>query len=889
MSNLIKKIRTQSGDAQIDYEALANLPTSDKTLTQEGSFADAKEVGDRLSSFSDDIANKEESGTAESKVSAHNTSTDAHNDIRLLIQNLVNTVTTLLDSDDETLDQTSEIVAYIKSNKSLIDAITTSKVSVTDIIDNLTTNVANKPLSASQGVKLKALIDAIIVPTKLSELENDSGYANATDIPDKLPNPQKLTFTGAVTAEYDGSGAVTVTIPEGSDGSGSGIDGGETDPTVPAWAKEPTKPTYTAQEVGALPAGTKIPSKTSDLQNDSGFLTKHQDLSGYALKSEVPKFASDVGADASGTAENKVSAHNTATDAHNDIRLLVQGLTERLNTLADSDDETLDRMSEIVSYIKYDRSMINGIDTNKVDVSDIVNNLTSNNTNKPLSAKQGRVLKTLIDAITIPEKLPNPNALSIAVNGTTKTYDGSEVVTIDIPSGSADNNRDTNHYYVTPEQFGAVGDGTNDDTNAINQSLASGKPVYFSAKTYKVSSSLTLQTGTRMYGNGAKIFFVPKTELYFGLHLLNISDVLIKDFYFDSERTQTGWAPAGHTRNDLSTSLVDCICIQNSKDIIIENCNFNNMESDFWMQNATAGYLSGNIIIRNWYSRNSSMPLFANNSTNVIIENANVEPANIGGDGDHIIYISDGCNHWKINDFTFTAPDDTYGALCTVHGSTEYEGNVIIDNCKFVGKDKVLFYSYVTGEIKIRNSILETTESLIGGSFFGNYIIENSDITCGNLSATSNDSENGNYKIGIKINNCNLECLWEVLAITNGTFIFSNSNIKFSTFFINCRANGKKANVEINRCTIEKTGTTVYFIAVRSSKYAFKITHTTFISNTSNTQLMYIAGSDITSLSEYILCGVIVLSTVSNSSISMFSGYSGTLDAKMSGCFYGQE
>lgn len=39
-------------------------------------------------------------------------------------------------------------------------------------------------------------------------------------IPDKLPNPQKLTFTGAVTAEYDGSGAVTVTIPEGSGGSG---------------------------------------------------------------------------------------------------------------------------------------------------------------------------------------------------------------------------------------------------------------------------------------------------------------------------------------------------------------------------------------------------------------------------------------------------------------------------------------------------------------------------------------------------------------------------------------------------------------------------------------------------------------------------------------------
>lgn len=47
----------------------------------------------------------------------------------------------------------------------------------------------------------------------------------------------------------------------------------ETDPTVPAWAKASTKPTYTASEVGALPSTTTIPSKTSDLTNDSGFIT----------------------------------------------------------------------------------------------------------------------------------------------------------------------------------------------------------------------------------------------------------------------------------------------------------------------------------------------------------------------------------------------------------------------------------------------------------------------------------------------------------------------------------------------------------------------------------------------------------------------------------------
>lgn len=47
----------------------------------------------------------------------------------------------------------------------------------------------------------------------------------------------------------------------------------ETDPTVPQWAKASTKPNYTAVEVGALPADTHIPSTTAELTNDAGFIT----------------------------------------------------------------------------------------------------------------------------------------------------------------------------------------------------------------------------------------------------------------------------------------------------------------------------------------------------------------------------------------------------------------------------------------------------------------------------------------------------------------------------------------------------------------------------------------------------------------------------------------
>ena len=51
----------------------------------------------------------------------------------------------------------------------------------------------------------------------------------------------------------------------------------ETDPTVPAWAKAATKPTYTASEVGALPNTTVIPDALSDLADDASHRTVTDD------------------------------------------------------------------------------------------------------------------------------------------------------------------------------------------------------------------------------------------------------------------------------------------------------------------------------------------------------------------------------------------------------------------------------------------------------------------------------------------------------------------------------------------------------------------------------------------------------------------------------------
>lgn len=142
----------------------------------------------------------------------------------------------------------------------------------------------------------------VTVPTDVSDLVNDAGYLT-TETDPTVPSWAKQSTKPSYTATEVGALPDDTFIPTNVSDlvNDEGYISSETDPTVPLWAKAPTKPSYSASEVGALPASTVIPSKTSDLTNDSGFITGYTEtdptVPAWAKAASKPTYtASEVGA-----------------------------------------------------------------------------------------------------------------------------------------------------------------------------------------------------------------------------------------------------------------------------------------------------------------------------------------------------------------------------------------------------------------------------------------------------------------------------------------------------------------------------------------------------------------------------------------------------------------
>lgn len=147
----------------------------------------------------------------------------------------------------------------------------------------------------------------ITVPTAVTDLSDAGDYATKNYVDTNGGKIDTISVNGSTQTITNKNVDITMPTKVSDLTNDSGFLAQETDPTVPAWAKAASKPSYTAQEVGALPSDTAIPSKTSDLTNDSGFQANvlegikvngsAQTITGKNVDISVPTKVSDLSND----------------------------------------------------------------------------------------------------------------------------------------------------------------------------------------------------------------------------------------------------------------------------------------------------------------------------------------------------------------------------------------------------------------------------------------------------------------------------------------------------------------------------------------------------------------------------------------------------------------
>ena len=142
--------------------------------------------------------------------------------------------------------------------------------------------------------------------------------------------------------------------------------------------------------------------------------------------------------------------------------------------------------------------------------------------------------------------------------------------------------------YVTPEMFGAYGDGVNDhnDSDAIQYAINTGKTVEFAPKTY-ICYSLTVSTPAVLHGNGATL---KRPELDIAPYNMTVAqmkwirtiavseDCTIDGLTFDNNCFTMWQVSDGYAQEQSSSVFVS----NDTKKIKfnIDNCHFKNSASD---------------------------------------------------------------------------------------------------------------------------------------------------------------------------------------------------------------------------------------------------------------------------------------------------------------------
>ena len=222
--------------------------------------------------------------------------------------------------------------------------------------------------------------------------------------------------------------------------------------------------------------------------------------------------------------------------------------------------------------------------------------------------------------------------------------------------------------FSTPEMFGAVGDGTADDTVAVQTAISEQYVQFTSGKTYKVTSPLRFKKNTYLDMNNATILSTSKRVF----------------FNFEDGDSYGGYNGNGNITIANGTVIGGSVAFAHGSGIRFENVHFQNCLNDHFMEIcACTDYIVDKCSFVGMLNLDTSVLEYINIDTNAVY---GAFPHNKAGQNDPVFYdgsVSDGI---IVRDTYFSVGEGNYAYgfnAVGAHGRTisnTYTKNVTLLN-----------------------------------------------------------------------------------------------------------------------------------------------------------------------------------------------------------------
>ena len=202
--------------------------------------------------------------------------------------------------------------------------------------------------------------------------------------------------------------------------------------------------------------------------------------------------------------------------------------------------------------------------------------------------------------------------------------------------------------FLTPEEFGAVGDGLADDSEAMTLCFAKAKElnvnIKFSPnKTYIINDTIIIDFSTVVDCSNSLIKTKSADDEKYLFDIYHANDVVVKNIKVCSTIDKTPYLDVrNHTSTEALASNVFAIFVRYSENVIIENVILDSIAG-------LGGHNSKNVTIKNYCGTNLEMPVYFGNIDKLNIDGFHINFNNTGLSGYyHGFYLNHNITNAKI-------------------------------------------------------------------------------------------------------------------------------------------------------------------------------------------------------------------------------------------------